>query len=177
MKKVAMTVVTAFVFLMAMAFAQDNSQTPDTNSGSQGTQQSSPSMSGSQDNTQSPSSMGQSSNSGQMKGDHMKGEKTLKGCIENEGGTYKLDEKSGKEVMLSGADVSAHAGHEVKLHGSWENGSSAMGAGSDNSGSMGSSAKSGKTFNVTSVDMVSESCKSGKKSKSSMDNSTAPPQK
>lgn len=93
-----------------------------------------------------------------------KGEKKLKGCIRSEGGNYMLEEKGGKTVTLAGADVSAHAGHEVTVHGSWENGG-AMSESSSGSGM--SKGSSGKTFNVTSVDMVSESCSMGKKSKSS----------
>jgi hypothetical protein len=75
-----------------------------------------------------------------------------------------LEEKGGKTVSLSGSDVSAHAGHEVTVHGSWQNGG-AMSESSSGS-SMGKSSGGGKTFNVTSVDMISDSCSMGKKSKS-----------
>ena len=83
---------------------------------------------GSTSGSSSGSSMGQGSTSGSMAGGEMKGEKgakgekTLKGCIKSEGGNYMLEEKSGKTVPLAGADVSAHSGHEVTVHGSWENG-------------------------------------------------------
>ena len=36
-----------------------------------------------------------------------KGEKKLKGCIQSQGGSYVLQEKSGKIVALAGADLSA----------------------------------------------------------------------
>ena len=88
------------------------------------------------------------------------GEKTLKGCIKSEGGQTVLEEKKGKEVSLTGSDLSAHVGHEVKVHGMWEKG------GSSSAASSGSASSSGKTFNVTSVDMVSDTCSMGKSSKS-----------
>src|SRR5436190_2483788 len=54
--------------------------------------------------------------------------------------------------------VSAHAGQEVAVKGTWESG------GGSNS-SAASSGSSGKTFNVASVDMISDNC-SGKKGSS-----------
>ncbi len=86
----------------------------------------------------------------------MKGEKTLKGCIESSGaGQYTLAEKGGKSVTLSSTeDLSAHVGHEVKVHGSYS-GSSASATSSGSS----ANANAGETFSVTKVDMVSEQCK------------------
>jgi hypothetical protein len=95
-----------------------------------------------------------------------KGEKKLKGCIKSEGGQSVLEEKSGKTVNLTGSDVSAHNGHEVTVHGAWESGAAASAS------STGAGAKAGKTFNVTSVDMISESCSGGKTKGAS---STPPP--
>lgn len=121
------------------------------------------------------------SSSGSMAGEKASkgGEKTLKGCIKSEGGQTVLEEKKGKEVNLTGSDLSAHAGHEVKVHGMWEKGGSSSAASSGGS-------SSGKTFNVTSVDMVSDTCSMGKSSKmdhmkggssSSTGSQTAPPQR
>jgi len=99
-----------------------------------------------------------------------KGEKKLKGCVQSQGGQYVLETKKGKTVALTGQDVSAHVGHEVSVKGSWESGASA-GAGVSSSGNT---AGSEKTFNVASVDMISDSC--GGKSKGSSSNmGTAPP--
>jgi hypothetical protein len=116
----------------------------------------------------------------------MKGgkEKTLKGCIKSEGGQYMLEESHGKMVNLTGSDVSGHVGHEVKVHGMYGSGSSDASAASSGASSGSSSSMSGaKTFNVTSVDMVSESCKMSSKSTkdkmsggSSSGSSTQPPQ-
>ncbi|HEV2714503.1 MAG TPA: hypothetical protein VGU64_04510, partial [Terriglobales bacterium] len=120
----------------------------------------------SQGSTSSSGSMSQGS-MGNEKGE-AKGEKKLKGCLKSEGGQSVLEEKSGKTVNLTGSDVSAHNGHEVSVHGTWESGASASA-----SSSGGAGAKAGKTFNVTSVDMISESC-SGAKSKGGA-SSTPPP--
>jgi hypothetical protein len=99
-----------------------------------------------------------------------KSEKKLKGCVQSEGGQYVLQTKKGN-VNLAGQDVSAHVGHEVAVKGTWESGGSAGSAAS--SGSTGSSAHSGKTFNVSSVDMIADSC-GGKKGSSGSMGATSP---
>src|SRR6059058_1702980 len=161
MNKMLLSVATALVFFVAVAVAQSTPQ-GDT-SGAQGTQSSSPAAS--QGSTGSSASQGSTSSSGSMSQGSMgnekgeaKGEKKLKGCLKSEGGQSVLEEKSGKTVNLTGTDVSAHNGHEVTVHGTWEGGASA--AASSSSGAA--TAKSGKTFNVTSVDMISDSCTGGK---------------
>lgn len=177
MKYLSLALGTALLFSVASV-----AQTSPSTDNSQGTQGSSPAMSGQSGQTGSGSSMGQqgsstsgssmgqgqgSSSMGSEKGSSMKGEKKLKGCIRSEGGNYMLEEKGGKTVPLAGSDVSAHAGHEVTVHGTWENGGGgAMSESSSGGSSMGKSS-GGKTFNVTSVDMISDSCSMGKKSKSS----------
>src|SRR5437899_10677850 len=158
MNKMLLSVATALAFFVAVAVAQSTPQS-DT-SGAQGTQSSSPAAS--QGSTGSSASQGSTSSGGSMSQGSMgaenkaeaKGEKKWKGCIKREGGQSVLEEKSGKAVNLSGTDVSAHNGHGVTVHGTWEGGTSA--AASSSSGAA--TAKSGKTFNVTSVDMVSDSC-------------------
>jgi hypothetical protein len=122
----------------------------------------------------------------------------LKGCIESENGKFVLENKHGKEVTLTGQDLSGHVGHKVVVHGSFQN-SAAASASGENAGTAASAgststsstsasatgssdmkdmkAKAGKEFNVTSVDMVSSSCKDkDEKTKNSSDTS-APPQK
>lgn len=175
MKHLSLALGTALLFAVTSM-----AQTSPATDNSQGTQGSSPAMSGQsgqtgQTGTGNDSSMGQGSTSGSSMGHSqgsstmssdkgsMKGEKKMKGCIRSEGGNYMLEEKGGKTVALAGSDVSAHAGHEVVVHGTWEGG----GAMSESSSGSSMSKGSGKTFNVTSVDMVSESCSMGKKSKSS----------
>jgi hypothetical protein len=99
-----------------------------------------------------PGTMGPSE---QNTGGKTAGEKKLKGCVQSQGGQYVLETKKGKAVNLAGQDVSAHVGHEVAVKGNWESGG---GAGMTSSSSTGKEAGAGKTFNVTSVDMISESC-------------------
>jgi hypothetical protein len=93
-----------------------------------------------------------------------KSEKKLKGCVQSEGGQYVLQTKKGN-VNLTGQDVSAHAGHEVAVKGTWESG------GGSNS-SAASTGSSGKTFNVASVDMISDSYNGKKGNSGSMGTSS-----
>jgi hypothetical protein len=99
----------------------------------------------------------QSGSSSSMSGDtnsdkKMKDMKTEKGCIRQSNGMYMLEEKGGKMVNLqSSQDLSAHLGHEVKVHGMWEMGggtnsqSGSMGSNSGSTGSNGSGSMSGNT--------------------------------
>lgn len=156
MKKTSMCMLVALaLFVTSAAIAQ---------SGPQGTQGSSPTMRqpGSQPGQpgypggQQPGADNGSMSSGQTDPNANsqkpeKGEKKLKGCVQSEGGQYVLQTKKGP-VNLTGQDVSAHAGHEVAVKGTWESG-----AGSNSSAA--SSGSSGKTFTVSSVDMISDTCK------------------
>jgi hypothetical protein len=153
-KRLSLSIATALVFFVAAAVAQSTPQT-DT----QGTQGSSPSM-----------GQGSSASQGGMsQGAETKGEKKLKGCVRSEGGQYVLEEKNGKSIALTGQGVSAHVGHEVAVHGSWASGT----ASSASASSTGATAKTGREFNVSSVDMISDSCSAGKKG--NMGNSTTTP--
>ena len=102
-----------------------------------------------------PQTGSQTDNTGNM-GHESKGEKKLKGCVQATGSQAMLETKKGKEVALTGQDVSAHNGHEVELKGTYESGGS-MAQSSAGAGSSGE-----KTFNVTDVKMISETCKSSK---------------
>src|SRR6478609_7263394 len=163
MKKLSLSVCLAFAFFVASAAAQV------APGGSQGTQNSSPSMQ--QPGQQQPGGMNQpdanapgtqtdqnTANQNEKGGEHK-----LKGCVQSQGGQYALETKKGKTIALAGQDVSAHVGHEVSVKGTWENGMSATSAG--NTGA------SGKTFNVTEVKMVSDTC-GGKSHSGSMDHSS-----
>lgn len=174
MKKSLMCMCTIFVFFMAAAVAQTSAPTETPSQGSQGTQSSSPSMS----QGTNPGGTMAGDNSTNSTG-NMKTEKKMKGCIQSQGGQYMLQTKHGKDLMLTGQDVSAHVGHEVTVHGMWEGGTSGM-----SNTSSGSASASGKSFNVTSVDMISDTCSMGKGTKSGMGSSgssgtgtsTTPPQ-
>lgn len=162
MKKLSLSVCLAFAFFVASAVAQ---MAP--SGGSQGTQNSSPSMQ--QPTQQQPGGMNQPDSSApaaqtDQSANSQKnnsGEHKLKGCVQSQGGQYMLETKKGKTVNLSGQDLSAHVGHEISVKGMWANGMSATS--SDNSGA------SAKTFNVTEIKMISDTC--GKHS-GSMDHSS-----
>jgi hypothetical protein len=138
--------------------------------GSQGTQQSSPGMSGPRGQQQpgmgqpdQNSPMGQTDQTGNTSNRTEKSEKKLKGCVQSQGGQYVLETKKGKAVALSGQDVSAHVGHEVAVKGSWEKG----GSSGMSQSSAGTASSNEKAFNVTSVDMISDTCGGKGKGKSS----------
>ena len=166
MKRLSLSVCLACAFFVASAVAQV------APGGGQGTQNSSPSMS-QPSQQQQPGGMNQpdattpgaqtDQNTANQNQNQNNGERKLKGCVQSEGGQYMLETKKGKTVALAGQDVSAHVGHEVSVKGTWENGMSAT--------SSGNTGPSGKTFNVTQVKMVSETC-SGKSHSGSMDHSS-----
>lgn len=162
MKKLSLSICLAFAFFVASAVAQV------APGGSQGTQNSSPGVQQPGENPNQQPGIGRSDNSvptsqtdqGATNQNHNNGgERKIKGCVQSQGGQYMLETKKGKAVALSGQDVSAHVGHEVAVKGTWESG------GSSSTSSSGNASSSGKTFNVTGVDMISETC--GGKSKSS----------
>ncbi|HEV2697531.1 MAG TPA: hypothetical protein VGU90_06030 [Terriglobales bacterium] len=172
MKKFTLSIVVACAFCVATAVAQ---MAP--GGAGQGTQQSSPGMnSPSQRGTAQPGQtdpMGQTSQTdqtGQMGNNsgHENGhEKKMKGCVQSQGGQYVLETKKGKAVALTGQDVSAHVGHEVSVKGTWEKGGSSSMSSAGSTGSSASSASTNeKTFNVTSVDMISDTCGGKSKEKS-----------
>lgn len=178
MSKVSLSICLAFAFMVASAAAQ---MAP---GGSQGTQNSSPTMQqpGQYPTNQQPGSSQTPTdqNTASQTQTQNNSEHTLKGCVQSQGGSYVLETKKGKDVALAGQDVSAHTGHEVALKGMWEGGSSNMTSTSSNT-----SGSAEKTFNVTSVKMISETCKGksssntgnmGNSSPSGTGSTTQPPQ-
>ena len=175
MRKLSLSLIVAFAVYVTAAVAQAGNMGGST--GSQGTQGSSPSTQpgaqtqpgqpGGPDigpNTGAPSDQTGAANNNM--GDHSQGEKKLKGCIQSQGGQYVLESKHGKSVMLSGQDLAAHVGHEVKVKGTWESGN-ASGMSSTSTTSAGGNSAGEKTFNVTNVEMVSDTCKGSSKNSSS----------
>jgi Protein of unknown function (DUF5818) len=143
MRKISLSVCLAFAFFVASAVAQMG--------GSQGTQSSSPSAQ--QPGQSQQPGMGQgTSNDQNTTQNQNNGEHTLKGCVQSQGGSYVLETKKGKDIALSGQDISAHVGHEVAVKGTWEGGAMS----STSSSSAGSAEK---TFNVASVKHISDTCK------------------
>jgi len=160
MNKFVLSMIAAFALCVATAVAQSGP-------GAQGTQGSSPTMSQTpganpQPGMNQPGATTTDQNSGSMGNNQAekaeKGEKKLKGCVQAQGGQATLETKKGKEIALTGQDVSAHNGHEVELKGTWASGSMSQ----SSSGASGE-----KTFNVTDVKMISETCKGSKEKGSS----------
>ena len=207
MKKLSLSIVTALMFFVATAMAQTTPQsTPQTDP--QGSSTASPSSASPSNQTSTPSTQtpaeqpgSSTSSTGMQSGStaaDTKGEKKLKGCIESENGKFVLENKHGKEVTLTGQDFSAHVGHKVVVHGSFQNNAAASASGenagaaasagststsSTSASATGSSdmkdmkAKAGKEFNVTSVDMVSSTCKDKDEKTEKHSDTAAPPQK
>jgi hypothetical protein len=163
MSKIVLSICLAFAFFVTSAVAQ---MTP---SGSQGTQNSpSTAQPGTQPQQEPGMSTDQNATPTQSEN---KSEHKLKGCVQSQGGQYMLETKKGKDIALTGQDVSAHVGHEVSLKGTWENG----GSSSASASSSGSMASSGKTFNVTSVNMISDTCKTKGSNSGTMNNPSSSP--
>lgn len=150
MRTLVLSVCLAFAFFVASAVAQTA-----PNAGSPGTQNSSPTMQ--QPNQQPGQAPGvdqqPTADQNTNTQSHNNGEHKIKGCVESQGGQYMLATKKGKDIPLTGQDVSAHAGHEVALTGTWEKNNGMSSASTGNAGA------SSKTFNVTEVKMISETCK------------------
>jgi hypothetical protein len=86
-------------------------------------------------------------------------EATLTGCISaqpDSNGNYTLSNSRYKKGVEVGPTdkVKDHAGHQVKLTGTW----STMAAGETTGGGAASSGKKTKSFDATDVTMISENC-------------------
>jgi len=169
MKKLSLSILVAFAFFVTAAVAQTAPGGAGQGSSSMGRpaspSQQQPGMT--QPDTTAPTAQTDQNNPNATKPD--KGEKKLKGCVQSQGGQYTLETKKGKTVALTGQDVSAHVGHEVSVKGTWESGATAGAGVSSSSGAAGSE----KTFNVASVDMISDTC-GGKNKGNSGNMGTAP---
>jgi len=155
MKKLMLPLATALLFAVA-SFAQTStapSQNTDQNQPAAG-QGSTPLNQG------NPADAEGNQTAATTPSHHMKNE--MKGCVEEQNGQYVLKTKRGKDIALTGQDVSAHVGHTVVVHGAWE------GSAGTANGQM--SAGANHAFNVSSVDMVSDTCQMKSKNHSGMGN-------
>jgi hypothetical protein len=108
-----------------------------------------------------PHSMQQDSQPPSLASSLDKGERKVTGCIRSENGKYVLENKLHKKVWLSGSeDFAPHAGHTVTLYGTYLNGSvPAIGGRADQKKSSDPSAnRQESNFQVTRVEMVSDTC-------------------
>ena len=165
MKKLSLLVSLVLVFALSVWAQTPSSNDTQNGAGSSASQGSSGSQGSMGSQSSGSSTMGsqESSTQGNMgtaeQGKAGKDHK-LKGCLESEGGSYMLREKSGKEIALTGAaDLSQYANHEVAVHGDW-----ASGAGAAAASTSDMSKGSEKQFTVDKVDSLSDTCKEAKNS-------------
>jgi len=197
MKKLSLSIVTALVFFVATAMAQT---TPATDPQGTTPPAASPSNQTSTPEAQTPAAQPATTppaGTQSASAPDTKGEKKLKGCVESENGKFVLEAKHGKEVVLTGQDFSAHVGHVVAVRGNFQNSMAASASGetagtaasagttstssTDTTSSADKKSKAGQEFNVTSIEMVSSTCKDRDKDKSGEKHehdksSTQPPQ-
>ena len=150
MRKVLLSGLLLLVCSAWMAAQTSTSQSSSTPSGTSATSQTS---------DQSSSTSGATSGSSSS-------QTSIEGCLSGSTGSYSLTDNSGTTYQLQGDDskLSKHVGHEIQVKGS-EGSASASPSGASPSSSASSSstgASAGKSFNVTSVKMVSATCSSGK---------------
>jgi hypothetical protein len=108
-----------------------------------------------------PHSMQQDSQPPSLASSLNKGERKLTGCIQSDNGKYVMESKLHTKVWLSGPeDLASHAGHTVILYGTYLNGSAPANRGrADQKKSSGPSPNRQETnFQVTKVEMVSDTC-------------------
>src|SRR6266567_9588062 len=106
-----------------------------------------------QDSSQSPSSQPMGQSTAAPAG----GETTVTGCLSGSNGSFTLSDKDGNSYQLTGdtAKLSEHVGHEVKITGTAESGSSASGGGTA-TGTSGNTTS--RTLQVSSVKHMSKTC-------------------
>ena len=143
MRKLLLSGLLLLVCSAWMAAQTSTSQSSSTPSGSSATSQTS----------ESGSATGSSSS-----------QTSIEGCLSGSTGNYTLADNSGTTYQLQGDDskLSKHVGHEIQVKGSEGSASSSPAGASPSSSASSSSSSAGKSFNVTSVKMISATCSSGK---------------
>jgi hypothetical protein len=190
-----------FILAGALGAWAQSDTTPSPSSTNQATSPSS--SSSTQSNTQSSTSTQANpatSSTMSQSGTATTNQSSLEGCVIKRETDYFLQPETGEAVKLnSSQDLSPHVGHRVRVEGNVNNAvnSNATGADSNSSmnsgssGSYGSNANAGsakvengssspsgtqyQTFDVTRVDMISESCPSGMQNQSAPNNNSQSP--
>lgn len=156
MKRVLLPMATAILFAVA-AFAQTSSQGTTSNPNSSPTMQ-----------EQQQGQMGNNGSMGNAEKPAMKNHK-MEGCVEQENGQYVLETRHGKQIPLTGQDVASHVGQTVRVMGTWAHNGAMSGSENGTSSNSGESA-----FDVSSVHMISQTCKMEHKSGTSNGSSAQP---
>jgi hypothetical protein len=146
MKKFLLPIAVVLAFSFAALAQQSNSSSGTQSSQSQTSTESNPSQS----TESNPQAGGETSMGKHAKG----GEHTLTGCLEKNpsGSGYLLTTAKHKNgiAVESSQDISAHVGHEVRLTGTWESGTSTSTQSAQGGGS--------RMFNATNLEHISDSC-------------------
>lgn len=112
-----------------------------------------------------PHSMQQDSQPASLASSLNQGESKLTGCIRSDNGKYIVETKLHKRVWLSGPeDLAPHAGHSVILYGTYLNGSIPANAAraEQKKSEQPSQARQGNNFQVSKIEMLSDTCASSK---------------
>ena len=187
------------VLATALAAWAQSDTTPSPSSTNQATSPSS--SSSTQSNTQNSANPATSSTMSQS-GTSTTNQSSLEGCVIKHETDYFLQPETGQPVKLSSSqDLSQHVGHRVRVEGNVNNAVNSNATGTESNSSMnsssasngsygsnsststgkvenGSSSPSGthyQTFDVTRVDMVSETCPSGMQNQSTPNNTSQSP--
>jgi hypothetical protein len=191
-----------FILAIALGAWAQSDTTPSPSSTNQATSPSSSSstQSNTQNSTSTQANPATSSTMSQS-GTSTTNQSSLEGCIVKHETDYFLQPESGQAVKLnSSQDLSQHVGHRVRVEGNVNNGLNSNATGTESNSSMnssptsngsygsnsastgkvenGSSSPSGtqyQTFDVTRVDMISESCPSGMQNQSAPNNNSQSP--
>lgn len=158
MKRVLLPMATAILFAVA-AFAQTSSQGTTSNPNSSPTMQ-----------EQQQGQMGNNGSMGNAEKPAMKHHNKMEGCVQQENGQYVLETRHGKQIPLTGQDVASHVGQTVRVMGTWAH-NGAM-SGSENGATSSNSGES--AFDVSSVHMISQTCKMEHKSGTGNGSATQP---
>jgi hypothetical protein len=107
----------------------------------------------------SPHSMQQDSQPPSLASSLNRGDRKLTGCIRSDKGAYFVDTRTHKRISLSGPeDFAPHLGHTVTLYGSFLNESGSTRASRTDHGAA-VEASAGSDFQVSKIEMVSDTCK------------------
>src|SRR5689334_13977435 len=137
MRKV-LTLTAACLLAGSLALAQDT------------TPSQSPSSSSQQQSTTSSTPSDQSQSSGT----------SITGCLNGSDGNFTLTDQSGTTYQLKGAtsDLKQHVGHQVQLSGTTTGADTTSSASASSSGQTQSSSSSSKSFTVTNVKHMADTC-------------------
>ena len=110
----------------------------------------------------SPSQSSPSSSQATSQGSGAATQATVQGCLSGSKDNYTLTDSSGTTYKLTGdtSKLSEHIGHKVEITGNSASASSGAGSSSGTPSSAGAASSGEQSLDVSSVKMISETCKS-----------------